>query len=84
MYQFDVRTAFPSGLVRSYLDVLLPFYYPLKPGLHIVVIIADYACDHISNKILKLSTHRLQMFLVKYEQLPLLQLCKGQGICEKL
>ena len=26
----DVRTAFPSGLARSFLDFLLSFYYPLR------------------------------------------------------
>ena len=30
MKKFDVRIAFPSGLVRSYLDFLLSFDYPLK------------------------------------------------------
>ena len=30
MYYFDVRIAFPSGLVRSYLDFLLSFDYPLR------------------------------------------------------
>ena len=29
MNQFNVRTAFPSGLVRSYVDFLLSFDYPL-------------------------------------------------------
>ena len=39
----------------------------LKPGLHIVVMIADHACDVVSKRILKLSTHRLQILLVKYD-----------------
>ena len=30
MKKFDVRIAFPSGLVRSYLDFLLSFDYPLR------------------------------------------------------
>ena len=30
MNQFDVRIAFSSGLVRSYLDFLLSFDYPLR------------------------------------------------------
>ena len=29
----------------------------LKPGLHIVVMIADHACDYVSNKILRLQLH---------------------------
>ena len=45
----------------------------LKPGLHIVVIIAEYACDHAAKRILKLSTHRLQVFLVKDQYLWSLQ-----------
>ena len=30
MNWFDVRIAFPFGLVRSYLDFLLSFEYPLR------------------------------------------------------
>ena len=30
MNQFDVRTAFPSRLVKSYLDFLLSFDYPIR------------------------------------------------------
>ena len=36
----------------------------IKPGLHIVVTIAKHACDDTLKRILKLSTHRLQVFLV--------------------
>ena len=39
----------------------------LEPGLHIVAMIADHACDYVSKRIFKLSTHRLQIDLVKYE-----------------
>ena len=35
-------------------------------------------------RVLKLSTYRLQIFLVKCEYLPSLQLCEDQGISEKL
>ena len=40
----------------------------LKPGLHIVVKVAEHACD-ASKRILKPSTHRLKIFLVKYQNL---------------
>ena len=54
--------------------------------LHKVVTIAQYACDRVLKRILKLSTYRLQMFLVKYEYLRSLQLqlCEDQGIRGKL
>ena len=53
----------------------------VKPYLHIVVTIAQHACDHALKRVLKLSIYRLQIFLVKYESL---QLCEDQGICAKL
>ena len=37
----------------------------LKPGLHIVVTIAEHASDVAPKRILRLSIHRLQIFLVK-------------------
>ena len=53
----------------------------VKPGLHIVVVtIAQHACDRVLNRILKLSTYRLQIFLVKYEYLRSLQPYEDQGI----
>ena len=55
----------------------------LKPGLHMVVIIAEHASD-VPKKILRLSVHRLQIFLVKHEYLRLLQLCEDQGVSVKL
>ena len=36
--KFDVRTAFPSGLARSYLDFLLSFDYPLRVLIPLKVI----------------------------------------------
>ena len=36
----------------------------LKPGLLIVVPTAEYVCDDAPKLILKLSTHRLQVFLL--------------------
>ena len=41
----------------------------LKPGLHIVVKVAEHACDDASKRILKPSTDRLKIFLVKYQNL---------------
>ena len=38
----------------------------VKPGLHIVVTIAEHPSDDASKRILRLSTHNLQIFLVKY------------------
>ena len=58
----------------------------LKPGSHpdIVATIAEHACDHVPKRVLKLSAHRFQIFLVKYEYLRSLQLCEDQGIRGKL
>ena len=38
MNWFDVMTAFPSGLARSYLDFLLSFDYPLRVLIPLKVI----------------------------------------------
>ena len=46
--------------------------------------IAKHACDHVLKRILKQSTYRLQIFLIKYEYLRSLQLCEDQGIRRKL
>ena len=59
-------------------------FISVKPDLHIVVTIAQHACDRVLKRVLKLSTYRLQIFLVKYEYLRSLQLCEDQGICGKL
>ena len=56
----------------------------VKPGLHTVATIVEYASDVAPKGILRLSIHRLQIFLVKYEYLRSLQQCKDQGIPEKL
>ena len=68
----------------TYYYSLAPVRLPLNPGLHIVVAIAEYACDHVLKRILKLLIYRLQIFLVKYEYLESLQLCEDQGIPGKL
>ena len=44
----------------------------IKPGLHIVVRVAEHACDDASKRILKPSTYRLQIFLVRNQYLRLL------------
>ena len=43
--------------------------FSLKPTLHIVVRIAENACDNASKRILKLSAYRLKIFLVKYQNM---------------
>ena len=56
----------------------------LKPGLHMVLTIAEHASDVATKRILRLSIHRLQTFLAKYEYMQSSQLCEDQGIREKL
>ena len=58
-------------------------YSLIKPVLHMVVTIAEHASDVAPNRILRLSIHRLQIFLAKYEYLRSLQLCEDQGDREK-
>ena len=41
----------------------------VKPGLHVVVTIAQHPCDRVLKRVLKLSAYRLQIFLAKYENL---------------
>ena len=45
------------------------FQFYFKPGLHIVGRIAEHAWDDASKSILKLSTYRLKIFLVKHQNL---------------
>ena len=49
-----------------------------------VVTTAKHACGHILKRVLKQSTYRLQIFLVKYEYLRSLQLCEDKDIRRKL
>ena len=56
----------------------------VKPDLHIALTAAQHACDRVLKRVLKPSTYRLQIFLVKYEYLRSLQLCEDQGIRGKL
>ena len=39
----------------------------VKPGLLVSVTIAQHDCHRVLNRVLNLSTYRLQIFLVKYE-----------------
>ena len=41
----------------------------IKPGLPITVRVAEHACDDASKRILKPSTYRLQIFLVRDQYL---------------
>ena len=59
-------------------------FVSVKPDLHMVVTIAQHACDRVLKRVLKLSTYRLQIFLAKYAYLRSLQLFEDQGICGKL
>ena len=56
----------------------------LKPGLHIVLTIAEQACYHVLKMVLKLLIYRLQTFLVKYKCLRSLEPCEDEGIFGKL
>ena len=56
----------------------------VKSGLHIVLTIAQHARDRVLKRVLKLSTYRLQIFLVKYEYMRSLKPCENQGIHGKL
>ena len=42
--------------------------------------VAECVCGHVLKRVLKPSTHRLQIFLVKYEYMRSLQPCEDQGI----
>ena len=56
----------------------------LNRGNTVVVTITEDASNVAPKRILRLSIHRLQIFLVKYEYLRSLQLCEDQGISEKI
>ena len=51
------------------LDLKDHFSASLNSGLHIVVRVAEHACDNALKRILKLSTYPLQIFLVKHQYL---------------
>ena len=61
-----------------------PLFGIVKPVLHIVVTITEYASDDPPKRVSKLPTYRLQIFLVKYECLRSLQLCEDQDKRGKL
>ena len=77
-YEYENENRGNAGLV------FISNFIPVKPGTHIVVTIAQHACDRVPKKVLKLSTYRLQIFLVKYEYLRSLQLPEDKGISAKL
>ena len=54
--------------------------HSLKPGLRMVVTIAEHVCDYVPNSVLKLLKCRLQIFLVKDHYLDSLQLYRDQAI----
>ena len=56
----------------------------VKAGFHMVITIAEHACDHVLKRVSKLLIFRLQIYLVKHEYLRSLQLCEDQGIHGKL
>ena len=60
------------------------FHITLKPGLHIVVRVAEHACDDASKRILKLSTYLLQTFLVRDQYLQSLLPYRDQAIAAQL
>ena len=56
----------------------------VKPGLHIVVRVAEYAYDDASKRILKPLSHRLQIFLVRDQYLRSLLQYGDQAIAGQL
>ena len=65
------------------LTILPTIWRPgFKPGLHMVVRVAEHACDDASKRILKPSTYRLQIFLVRNQYLRSLLPHGDQGIAE--
>ena len=63
---------------------LPPVQNRVKPGFHIVVTIAEHVPDVAPKRILRLSIHRLQIFLVKYKYLRSFQLCVPRYKCKAL
>ena len=87
---FDcIHTVMSQNLLDSH-DFTIPVRsnngnQALNSGLHIVVTIAEHACDHVLRlRVLKLSANRFQIFLVKYEYVQSLQPCEDQDISGKL
>ena len=58
-----------SFLASQVLDLKDHFSASLKPGLHMVVRVAEHACDDALKRILKPSTNQLQIFLVRDQYL---------------
>ena len=76
---FDVTNKKRENAVLVFMRNLIS----VKPGLHIVTT-AQHARDLVLKRVLKQSAYRLQIFLVEYEYLRSLRLCKDQGIRGKL
>ena len=76
---FDVSENVLNKVSSSFKDLSI-----LKPDLHIVVRVAEHACDDASKRILKPSTYRLQIFLVRYQYLRSLLPRGDQDIAEQL
>ena len=70
IFAIDVLISLKFSLEQRRKNVLRSFRLygdqALKPGLHIVLTMAEHASDDASKRILKLSTNQLQIFLVKY------------------
>ena len=69
-HDFEVKS-------RSYPEIS-KWNLKIKPGLLIVVTIAEHTSDDAPKRILRLSTHRMQIFLVKYEYQRSSLLCEDQ------
>ena len=78
LYLQELTFLIPIGRIKGVLN------FNLKPGLHIVVRVAEHACDDASKRILKPSTYRLQIFLVTDQYLRSLLPHGDQAIAEQL
>ena len=65
---FEIFKFFVSDHLKFHFSTL-DKWFCLKPGLHMVVRIAEHACDDASKRILKLSTYRLQIFFKRDQYL---------------
>ena len=73
MHKFDVRIAFPSGLVRSYLDFLLSFDYHLRALIPLKAIIKSSSASGILST---LKTQEMLTMKISYiSQVLLLKIC---------
>ena len=61
-----------------YLQLYFSYY------LYIVVTIAQYTCDHVLKRVLKLSTYQLQIFLLKYNYVKTKAYVESLKICSQI